>query len=212
MRLLEKWRGLRVAQVFTIYTRYLIGGGFTMAALVKVQGLRFTTMSTETPVGYFFEAMFQTGAYWQFLGWSQLIAALLLMTQRFAAIGAAMFFGIILNIFVITMSVDFGMGTPIVTGLMLLATTYLLVWDLDKFAALWRSESRPTLAPASQSETIVNDPWWAVLGLVLFAISVYFGLTRAYMVPWFLLCVGTGLAGLVTYFVRKPKSASVESV
>lgn len=73
-------------QIFIIYTRYLIGGAFVYSSIVKIQGLRFTSVDgSGYPINspfHFFETMYQTGMYWQFLGWGQLIAGLLLMTQR----------------------------------------------------------------------------------------------------------------------------------
>ncbi|HET6668759.1 MAG TPA: hypothetical protein VFH15_00875 [Pyrinomonadaceae bacterium] len=41
------------------------------------------------------------------------------------------YFPLILNIFVITVSMHFT-GTPVITGLMLLANIYLLCWDYDR--------------------------------------------------------------------------------
>lgn len=77
--------------IFIILTRFLIGFAFIPSGLKKVLGLRFSNISTDNPIGFFFEAMYQTGFYWNFLGWAQVIAALLLMTQRFATLGAVIF-------------------------------------------------------------------------------------------------------------------------
>ena len=81
--------------------------------------------------GYFFEMMYQSGLYWQFLGWAQLLAGLLLLTQRYALLGALVYLSIIANIFVITISYDFA-GTSVITGLMLLAGLLLLAWDWNR--------------------------------------------------------------------------------
>jgi len=120
-------------QVFIIYTRYLIGGTFVYAAIVKIQGLRFTSVDgSDYPINspfHFFETMYQTGIYWQFLGWIQLIAGLLLMTQRYSKLGAILFVTIISNIFVITISIPGFSGTSFVTGLIFLATLMLVLWD-----------------------------------------------------------------------------------
>lgn len=64
-----------------------------------------------------------------------MIAAILLVIPRTATIGALLYFPIILNIFVITVSMHF-IGTPFITGLMLLANLFLLVWDIDKLQKL----------------------------------------------------------------------------
>ncbi len=118
-----------------VFTRLLLALAFVPTALVKVQGMRFTVLSTSTPIGYFFEAMYQSGGYWRFLGWSQLIAGVLLLMPATATLGAVLFFPIILNIFVITVALHFT-GTPVVTGLMLLASLFLLCWDYHRFAPI----------------------------------------------------------------------------
>ena len=46
------------------------------------------------------------------------MAGLLLLTQRYALLGALAYVSIMANILVITLSYDFG-GTPIITGLLL---------------------------------------------------------------------------------------------
>jgi hypothetical protein len=115
-------------QLAVIDTRYLVGGAFVFASLVKIKGHRFTqmegTVAGHNP-GYFFEMMYQSGLYWQFIGWVQLGAGLLLLTQRYALPGELVYLSIIADIFVITVSCDFG-GTPVITGLMLLAG---LLWS-----------------------------------------------------------------------------------
>ena len=80
-------------------------------------------MGPESPIGYFFEALYQTGFYWRFIGMAQLVAALLLLIPRTATLGALVYFPIILNIYVITVSLHF-QGTPYLTGLMLPGCIY----------------------------------------------------------------------------------------
>jgi hypothetical protein len=65
------------------------------------------------------------------------LAAILVLFRRTATLGALLFFGITLNVFIITISVPFGMGTPIVTGSMFLASLYLVCWDYDKLKPLF---------------------------------------------------------------------------
>ena len=60
---------------------------------------------------HMFETLYRSGLWWKFLGLGQIIAGLLLMTQRFSKLGALMFLPIIANVFVITVSYDFR-GTP----------------------------------------------------------------------------------------------------
>lgn len=116
---------------FAWFTRILLALGFTPSGWTKVTGNRFTSLGTDNPVGFFFEALFRTGFYWNFLGIAQLTCALLLLFPRTTLIGAICYFPIILNIFLITISMDFR-GTPIITGAMLLANVFLLLWDYDR--------------------------------------------------------------------------------
>jgi uncharacterized membrane protein YphA (DoxX/SURF4 family) len=128
-------RQRRYLKIFTVFTRILLALGFLPSGLTKVVGNRFTTLGLDSPVGFFFEAMYRTGFYWRFLGLCQLAAAVLLLIPRTATIGALVYFPLILNIFVITVSLRFT-GTPFVAGLMLLANLYLLCWDYDKLRHL----------------------------------------------------------------------------
>lgn len=163
MELIEKLRQNKWANYYILFTRFLIGFAFIPSGLTKLFGERFTTIPTSEPIGFFFEGLYQTGLYWQFLGFTQIFAALLLFTQRFATAGALMFFGIITNIFVITLSMNFNL-TPVITGLMLLACTTLIVYDWAKIKILFSEK---------QSEAVRQTPEklsknWRIIGLVLF--------------------------------------------
>lgn len=116
----------------TVVTRILLAVGFIPTGLVKVIGHRFTVLGADTPVGAFFDALYQTGAYWQFLGWTQVIAGVLVLIPGTACLGALLFLAIMTNIFAITLSLSFA-GTPYVTGLMLLAVIYLVCWDFHRW-------------------------------------------------------------------------------
>lgn len=167
-------RSLWLARL-AVVTRILLAAGFIPTGLVKVLGRRFSNVpATEGPIWSFFEAMYQTGAYWQFLGWAQVIAGVLLLIPRTAALGAICFLPIMLNIFVITIALDFG-GTVVVAGLMLLGVVFLFLWDFH----LWKKlvSSTPVLDPLPQPSL----PWKRVektllavgtlAGLVVFTVS-----------------------------------------
>lgn len=124
-------------KVFTTITRVLLALGFMPSGLTKFLGNRFTQVGIDNQVGFFFEALYRSGFYWNFIGTAQLLAALLLLIPRTATIGALVYFPIILNIFVITVSMHFT-GTPVITGLMLLANIYLLCWDYDKLKCIFK--------------------------------------------------------------------------
>ncbi|WP_299621947.1 hypothetical protein [uncultured Tenacibaculum sp.] len=157
-------------QLFIIYTRYLIGFAFVFASLKKIQGRRFTTDSgAENPINtawHFFETLYQSGLYWKFIGVGQLIAGLLLMTQRYSKLGAVVFFPVIANVFVITISYDFR-GTPIITGLMLLANILLLIWDWDTLKVLVNKE--PNFPDVNRLE---SDSIWTFMGFAFLLITL----------------------------------------
>lgn len=121
--------------IFTWITRILLFIGFLPSGLKKILGQRFTQISIDNPVGFFFEALFQTGFYWNFLGFVQLLAGLLLLIPKTSFFGAILYFPIIINIFVIVTAMSFT-GTPYIAGFMLLANVYLLFWDYTKLKSL----------------------------------------------------------------------------
>jgi uncharacterized membrane protein YphA (DoxX/SURF4 family) len=107
--------GSPLLRVFTAVTRVLLAMAFLPSGLTKALGRRFTTLPVTDPVGYFFDGFFSAPGYYRFVGVLQLVAAALLMIPRTAALGAVVYLPIILNIFVITVSVNFG-GTILITG------------------------------------------------------------------------------------------------
>ncbi|MGE0131121.1 MAG: hypothetical protein AB7U82_23835 [Blastocatellales bacterium] len=123
---------------FTWLTRILLAVAFTPSGLTKVLGNRFTQIPPSEPIGYFFEALYQSGFYYNFIGVAQLTAAILLLIPRTAALGAVIYFPIIINIFLVTVSLNFT-GTPFITGAMLLANIYLLCWDYDRLKHIFKS-------------------------------------------------------------------------
>ena len=125
--------------LFTWMTRILLAIGFLPSGLKKALGQRFTLLGTDNPVGFFFEALYQSGVYWNFIGAAQLLAALLLVIPRTTTLGAIIYFPIILNIFIITVSMHF-QETPFITGMMLLGSIYLLVWDFAKLKPVFSKD------------------------------------------------------------------------
>lgn len=184
------------AQIFIIYTRYLIGGTFVFASLIKIKGNRFTSDSgAENPINsawHFFETMYQSGLYWKFIGVSQLLAGFLLMTQRYSKLGALANLPIIVNIFVITLSYDFAL-TPVITGLMLLANLVLILWDWNELKVLFN------LTPIiDKTKRLERFKVWEITGLILFLFTfIYRTLVNNYRLEyWLITCFIIGLTGL----------------
>lgn len=118
-------------RLFTIFTRGILAIGFIPPSIKKILHQPFTILPDSNPVGHYFRALYDTGFYYEFLGWAQLIAAILLLFPRTAHIGALMFLPIIVNIAVLTTSVGF-VGTWILTIFMSLAATWLVAWEYDR--------------------------------------------------------------------------------
>lgn len=153
---------------------------------------------------HMFETLYQSGLWWKFLGLGQLIAGFLLMTQRYAKLGALMFLPVISNVFVITISYDFR-GTPVITGLMLLANILLVLWDWDEIKIL--VNKTPVIEPKKRLE---NMRVWEITGLLLFLFtSVYRLSVNAYNIFfWVIICFVIGLAALIYGLIiyRKKKN------
>ncbi|QJR36361.1 DoxX family protein [Gemmatimonas groenlandica] len=136
----------------TLMSRILLAVAFIPTGSVKLMGERFTSLGVNTSVGAFFEAMYQTGAYWRFLGLSQVVAGLLLLIPATAFYGAVLFLPILVNVVVITLAIEFK-GTPMVTLPMLLANLWLLAWDWPRWRAVLITEkSRPVVRTWSRLE------------------------------------------------------------
>ena len=131
----DRLRNNTFNQWLIIHVRYILGFAFLPSGMTKLLGERFTRISTDHPIGYFFEGLYQTGFYWNFLGFAQILAGVILITQRFATLGALVFFSILVNIWLITISLHFK-GTWFITSLMMLANIILLIWDQHKFRSI----------------------------------------------------------------------------
>ncbi|MFM9838656.1 MAG: DoxX family membrane protein [Cyclobacteriaceae bacterium] len=171
-KVISRLKQYRILQLFTISLRYLLGSSFVYASIFKIRGIRFTPKSGESaPIDtlpHFLEAMYQATIYWHFIGWGQLIAGFLLMSQVFSTLGAVVFFPIMLNIFVITISFD-STNILIITFLMLLATIYLLLWDWNnlKFIVLPKAHSY-----VDNNDAFLKHKIWAYLAVFFFFIII----------------------------------------
>ena len=160
-RIHEKLTGNRWLQLFTAFTRCLLGIGFIPPSIPKILHKPFTILPDSNPVGHYFNALYDTGFYYEFIGWSQLIAACLLLIPRTSHLGALMFLPIIANIAVLTCSVGFK-GTWLITIFMGLAATYLVSWEYDRL--------KPIIFFDRDQKPQVLTTQWALIPL-LFAIA-----------------------------------------
>ena len=161
-------------QLFTAFTRVLLAVGFIPPSYVKIMHRPFTVLPDSNPVGHYFNALYETGFYYEFLGWGQMIAAILLLFPRTAHWGALMFLPIIVNIAVLTASVGFK-GTWVLTLLMSFAAVWLVAWDYDRLKPiLFSTRGQATRRLPFQ---LISLPIVFALGAALMAgIWAYIGL------------------------------------
>lgn len=188
---------------FTLLTRVLMAAAFVPTGWVKLMGRRFTSLPTDSPIGAFFEAMYQTGEYWQFIGGCQALAGLLLLVPATAHLGALLFLPIITNIFVITVALDFK-GTPMITGPMLLAVIYLCAWDYDRLRGLLTATpASPPLRPTVHRLDAVEFTGFTVFGVTL--VACFLATRGGVPISWvpYLAAIGllAGLTAMVRFFL-----------
>lgn len=207
MQTLENLKQKPFLQIFTIYLRYLIGGAFVISvfSLGKFSSETFLNIQENPPLDSaerFFQTMTHSGIYWKFIGWTQIVAGFLLMTQRFAKLGALIFFPVILNIFMITISYHFH-GTPIITGLMLLANIYLIVWDWNTIRFI--ATQPKTETGYSLPLKIINLSYWAYWGIVMFISILLLPFLHFDPVLGIFVCFLEGLIGFILYLILKKR-------
>jgi uncharacterized membrane protein YphA (DoxX/SURF4 family) len=126
----------KFCRVFAWICRIALACAFVPAGLKKMVGQPFTLLTPESgTVGYFFDALFQTGFYYQFLGWCQVLAAIMILIPRTRLIGALCFIAILANVLVLTWSVGF-VGTKWIVFWMMWANVYLILFDFDRVSTL----------------------------------------------------------------------------
>jgi len=104
--------------------------------MVKIVGERFASgLAANHPMGAYLEALHHTGYYYTFIGIAQVAAAVLLLIPRTVALGALLYFPIIVNICILSYAVRFE-GSIVTSPLMVLANLYLLVWNYDRLRYL----------------------------------------------------------------------------
>ena len=181
-------------QFFTVFTRILLAVGFIPPSIKKILHQPFTILPDSNPVGHYFNALYDMGFYYEFIGWAQLIAAILLLFPRTAHFGALMFFPIILNITVLTGSVGF-VGTNYLTALMFLASLYLVCWEYDRLKLLFFAR-RETKIGFSGRKFLYIPLLFAISGAVFSLLAISIGLANVHRHPAQTI-IGLTAAGLV---------------
>lgn len=177
-RVYESLRNNHYLNLVVVNLRYLIGFGFIPSGFIKIINDPFTRPEN---VGVFFDyldALYTTGYYYNMIGFMQVFAAVLLITQRFATLGAFIFLPIIFNISVLTLS-TIGSLTPVLATLMLLGIIFLLLWDYYKWINIFKPDNfKQELQERNEYPTYTSTH--AITGIFLLLIPFTFYLLSFY--------------------------------
>jgi len=152
-------RRKRWAAVIIANLRIFVGFAFVPAGLKKVLGQPFTDPDLHGPFHDFLHAFHATGWFYRFVGAVQLLAAVLLMTGRFATFGALLATPILTTILALCWSTKV-YPTASVVSLMWLAVLALLLWDWFR----WRGIFGRTTSLVAIPEPRVHGRLWEACG------------------------------------------------
>lgn len=199
----EQLRQRRWAPACVANLRLLLGFAFVPAGLKKALGEPFTAPENVGPFHEFLHAFHATGFFYRFVGLLQLLAALLLLSQRWAWLGAALALPLITAILVFCWSTAV-YPTASVVSLLFLGVLVLLLWDLPRWQ---RVLPGPESAASDRAPAHDPRPWQAsgaaIALLYLAACALAGGVYRPRGAEWaqpaFYLLVLIGLTPLAAW-------------
>lgn len=166
---------------FSIFCRVLLAYAFIVAGFVKIFGERFASgLAPEHPMGAYLVALYQTGFYYTFIGYVQVLAALLLLFNRTVLLGALLYLPIIVNIWILSFATRFD-GSFITSPLMVLANLYILTWHYDRIRYLLPFKKIQDWSIPKKPEKWSNRFPFIFFGLVILTFfSVVFWFNRGF--------------------------------
>ncbi len=138
---IDRIRANRLFVLVYWFTKVALGLGFVLSGIRKLPGVKFTAIGTDNPIGLFFEGMYQTGFYWNFIGYYQIAIGLLLITPWLKRLSPILAFPVTFNIFLVSASLHMR-GTPVITSAMLLGNLFLLLWHSRSYLPLFQKDIR----------------------------------------------------------------------
>lgn len=133
---IDELKKIRFFRFFYTFTMYSMAVTFILSGLRKFPGIRFTNLGLDNPVGLFFEGMNQTGFYWHFIGYFQAATGIMAFIKKLRPLSAMFMLIICINIFLISVGLNMR-GTPVITGAMLLASIFLMLWHYKNFLPIF---------------------------------------------------------------------------
>lgn len=140
-------RPVKLPRVVLVVLRVTVGLLFMVMGSWKI-GAQDFSYGDGDPVGELFAFMEATGLWWDLVGWSQVVAGALLVTQRFATVGALVLFGVTLNVAAVNVALWPAFGTTVwFTAYAFVALALLLLHDLDKWQYVFWKRAPTVLEP-----------------------------------------------------------------
>jgi hypothetical protein len=182
LRSIQRARSSDTLQLLTVCVRYGLGGilvlGACIMSLMSVEpaaglgGPDADRLRTMFPIAQLAEAVIGSSLLWAFLGAVQAFAGALLITQRFAKIGAVIAAAILLNLLVVALAFHLErIGAAF--AVLLIADLALLIWDLDSFQPLFRKPHR-VIACEPEAGALADARWsWIGIAMVLAIAGAY---------------------------------------
>ncbi len=156
---------------FTTFTRFALIAGFLPPGWVKIIGERFTDLHNNQPMGHYLEALHHTGYYYTFVGYAQIIAALLLLFPRTVVLGVLIYLPIILNICILSLAVRFE-GSLLTAPAMVVACIYLLCWNYDRIKYILPFNTPPAVPTVPNKKFPILFFTGIFLTFVLFVFTI----------------------------------------
>ena len=135
MNLLEDFNNLKNRLLFKWFywgLRIIMGLTFISSGIRKLPGIKFTALPIDNPVGSYFNAMYETGFYWNFIGYFQIVIGVMVFFNRFVVVSSLLMMPVTVNIFLISIALNMK-GTPIITSLMVVGNIFLLLWHYENY-------------------------------------------------------------------------------
>ena len=182
LRSIHRARSSTALQLLAVCMRYGLGGILVLGACIMslmsiepVAGLRgpeADRLRMMFPIAPLADAVIGSSLLWAFLGAVQAFAGALLVTQRFAKIGAVIAFAILLNLLVVALAFHLEQ-IGAVFAVLLIADLSLLIWDLDSFQPLFRKPHR-VIACEPEAGALADSRWsWIGVAMVLATAGAY---------------------------------------
>jgi uncharacterized membrane protein YphA (DoxX/SURF4 family) len=172
--LIKSLRQKRWAQLFVANLRIFIGLAFLPASLKKLLGQPFTDPENAGVFHEFLHAFHAVDGFYQLVGGLQLVTAILLMTQRFATLGAALALPLLVAISALCWS-SAGIPTVTVVTLMTCGTMGLLLWEVDRWRSIFSAEETAVDLKIAPLPELLDRELWRKCGAAM--VIVYVGVT-----------------------------------